>query len=142
MTTYALEEGLVAYLKVHSGLVALVSTRIYPIEFPDGVTMPCVTWQRIDTPYTTTMSDSGATGNLTRPRFQFNAWATTAAAAKAISDQIRAALHGHTGATGGTGGGAITVTIRAALAQNEHLERDPSTRLWRSISDFVIWHEE
>lgn len=142
MTTYVLEEGLVAYLKAFTALANLVSTRIYPIEFPDSVTMPCVTYFRVDTPYEPTMSDSGATGTLTHPRFQFNAWATTAGSAKAISDQIRAALHGHTGSTGGSGGGAITVTIRAALAQNEHLERDPTTRLYRSISDYVIWFEE
>ena len=134
-----LDEGLMAYLKAHSGLTALISTRIYPIQFPDGVTMPCVTYQRIDTPRTSTLSSSGATGDLTNPRYQFKAWATTYASAKAITDQIRAALNGKTGSTGA---GSVTVTLRGALAQNENDGFDPLVRLYYRLSDFVIWHEE
>jgi len=134
-----LEEGIVAYLKAYGGLTTLISTRIYPIMFPDGATMPCVTWQRVDTPYTHTMDTAGATGTLTRPRFQFDVWAETPLAAKTIQDQLRAALNGRRGATGA---GSVTATIRASLAQNETIERDPPTRLYRGISEFFIWYEE
>lgn len=137
MTT--LDEGLVAYLKAYAGLTALISTRIYPLMFPDGVTMPCMTYAIVDTPYTHTMDSSGATGNLTNPRYQFDVWATTPGSVKAIQDQLRAALNGKKGSTGA---GAVTVTIRAALVENETRERDPETRLYRGISEYVIWFEE
>jgi hypothetical protein len=134
-----LDEGIIAYLKAYTGLTALISTRIYPVQFPDGVTMPCVVYQRVDTPRTLTMQSSGATGDLTNPRFQFRAWATTYASAKAITDQIRAALNGRTGSTGA---GTVTVTLRASLAGNETDGFDPNVRLYYRVSDFVIWFEE
>ena len=135
----SLEPALVSYLKAYAGLTALVSTRIYPIAFPDGVTMPCVTYQRIDTPYTHTMQTSGATGTLTRPRFQFDVYGETVLAVSNIQDQLRAALNGKTGSVGTS---PNTATIRASLAQNETIQNEPTLRLFRGISEFFIWYEE
>ena len=72
---------------------------------------------------------------MTSPRFQFDAWGVTQKSVKAISDALRAVLHGKRGATGG-------VTIRAALADNEAPEFDPESELYRSRSDYIIWIEE
>ena len=135
MTT-TLDEGLVSYLKAFSGLTALISTRVYLMFIPQAATLPCVTVTRISTARILTMDSSGSTGDLAHPRFQFDAWATTYASAKAIIDQVRAALNGHVGATG-TG-----VTIRAALVESEVPSYDPETALYRCQSDFMIWHEE
>lgn len=137
-----LEEGLIAYLKSYAGLTALISSRVHMVNIPDvggEIKIPCVVVNRVSTPYTHTMDSSGATGTLTSPRFQFDAWASTASSAKAIQDQLRAALNGKTGSTGA---GAVTVTIRAALAENERLDRDPLTRLFHGISEFFVWFEE
>lgn len=134
-----LEEGLVSYLSTYAGLVALISTRVYPVRIPQGATLPCLTFQRISTPRILTHQTSGATGDLAHPRFQFDAWATTQKAAKAITDQVRAALNGKTGAIGA---GASAVTIRAALVDNESPEYDTESELYRSRSDFTIWQEE
>lgn len=134
MTT-TLDEGLVAYLKAYSGLTTLISTRVYLRTIPQGATLPCLTVQRIDTPRVLTHDSSGSTGDLAHPRFQFDAWATTYASAKAITDALRAALNGHKGATG-TG-----VTINAALVQDEAPNYDPETELQSVRSDYVIWHE-
>jgi len=48
-----LDESLHSYLTTYSGLTALVSTKVYPFKMPEGVTLPCVTFQRIDTPIDT-----------------------------------------------------------------------------------------
>src|SRR5512133_3018901 len=109
MTITTIDEGLIAYLSAYSGLTALISTRVYLMQVPQGATLPCLCVTRISTPRELTHDTSAATGTLARPRFQFDAWASTYASAKAITDQIRAALNGHTGTTG-TG-----ITIRAAL---------------------------
>jgi len=130
-----LEEGIAAFLIADVDIHAVVEDRIYPMKMPQNVTLPCLTYQRISTPRIVTHDSSGATGDLTSPRFQFDAWAETQKAAKAISDVLRGVLHGKTGAMGG-------VTIRAALADNEAPEFDPDSELYRSRSDYIIWIEE
>lgn len=135
MTT-TLDEGLIAYLKAYSGLSALISTRVYLMFIPQAATLPCVTVTRISTARNLTMDSSGSIGDLVHARFQFDAWAATYASAKAIIDQVRAALNGHVGTTG-TG-----VTIRAALVDSEAPSYDPETALYRCQSDYFIWHEE
>jgi len=130
-----LEEGIAAFLIADATIGGVVANRIYPMMMPQKVTLPCLTYQRISTPRIVTHDSSGATGDLTSPRFQFDAWAETQKEAKAISDALRTVLHGKTGATGG-------VTIRAALAENEAPEFDPDSELYRSRSDYIIWIEE
>ena len=135
MTT-TIDEGLIAYLRSKTGITNLVSTRVYGMMIPQAATLPCITTQRISTPRISTMDSSGATGDLTSPRFQVDSWATTQKSAKAIADAVRAALNGHTGTTG-TG-----VTIRAALAEEESPSYDPETKLYRCRSEFIIWQQE
>lgn len=127
-----LEEGLVTYLKTVAGLTALISTRIYAFAIPQEATLPCVTYQRISTPRYPSHDTSGASGNLSRPRVQFDAWATTYSSAKAITDQLRAALNGKKGSTGG-------VTLQGALVVEEAPTYEPETKLYRSRSDYFIW---
>lgn len=130
-----LEEGIAAFLIADAAIGAVVADRIYPMMIPQGATIPCLTYQRISTPRITTHDSSGSTGDLAHPRFQFDAWAETQKSAKAISDVLRGVLHGKTGAMGG-------VTIRAALADNEVPEYVPDIELYRSRSDYIIWHQE
>jgi len=130
-----IEEGIAAYLIATATVHAVVADRIYHMRIPQGATIPCLTYQRISTPRILTHDSSGATGDLTNPRFQFDAWAVTIKAAKAITDILRAALHGRTAATGG-------VTVRAILADAEEPEWDPGIELYRSRSDYIIWLQE
>jgi len=130
-----LEEGIAAFLIADATIGALVGDRIYPLFIPQGATLPCITYQRISTPRIVTHDSSGATGDLTHPRFQFDAWATTQKEAKQIADGLRTVLHGKRGAMGG-------VTIRSALAENEAPEFDQESELYRSRSDYIIWIEE
>jgi len=130
-----IEEGIAAYLVATGTVHAVVADRIYHMRIPQGATIPCITYQRISTPRILTHDSSGATGDLTNPRFQFDAWAVTIKSAKSITDILRAALHGRTAATGG-------VTVRAILADAEEPEWDPGIELYRSRSDYIIWLQE
>lgn len=134
-----LEEGLASYLETYAGLVALIGDRVYPTRIPQGATLPCLTYQRISTPRVMTNDDSGATGTLAHPRFQFDAWATTQKAAKAVTDQVRAALNGKTGSIGTA---PNNITIRAGLVEDEVPSFISDAQLYRSRSDYFIWHEE
>ena len=100
MTITTIDEGLLAYLTNYAGLVALISDRVALMFIPQTFTLPCLIISRIDTPRELCHDTVGATGALAHPRFQFDAWATTYAAAKAIADVLRAALQGHTGSVG------------------------------------------
>jgi len=132
-----IEEGLQAFLAANAGLVALISGRVYHRALPQGVVLPALTWQRISTPRLAAHDTSGSTGTA-HPRFQFDAWATTYASAKAITDALRAALNGYKG----TMGALNPVTVQGALVDNERENSDPDTGLEWISSDYIIWHEE
>ena len=100
MTITTLDEALVAHLLATPAITNLVSTRVHCFGIPQSVTMPCLILQRIDTPRILTMDMSGSTGTLASPRFQFDAWSTTYAVSKAITDALRGALNGKTGSLG------------------------------------------
>ncbi len=134
-----LEEGLISYLEGYLGVHALVSVKIYHMTKPQTVQYPCITLQRIDTPFIHTMQSSGATGNLITPRFQFDAWASTYAAAKEITDHIRAALNGKTGSIGTP---PYAVTIRSSLQSTERPSFDALVEMYRSMTEFVIMQED
>jgi len=134
-----IEASLVAHLKATAGIAALVSTRVYGMVIPQGATLPCVVITRISTPRTLTMDTSGATGDLTSPRFQFDAWSETHASSFAISKAIRAAMNG---ATGSIGSGATTTTIRASLENQYAPTWEPEAELYRGRSEFIIWLQE
>lgn len=137
MTTITIEEGLKTYLTGYAGLTSLISTRVYPMRIPQGATIPCITYQRISTPRIKTHDTSGSSGTA-YPRFQFDAWATTYASAKTITDQVRAALNGYKATIGTTN----SVVVYGALVDDERPEFDSETGLYRISSDYVIWHQE
>jgi hypothetical protein len=125
------EESLYTYLNTVSGITSLVGTRIYPFRIAQGSTMPCLTYQRISTPRIITHDVSGKTGTLASPRFQFDAWGVTYAQVKSITEALRDALNGKS-STG----------FQVALIEDESPEYAPDEELWRSRSDYRIWHEE
>jgi len=133
-----IEQGLLSYLTGYTGLTGIISTRVYWMTKPAGVTYPCMTYQRISTPRIPTHDTSGSTG-VAYPRFQFDAWATTYASAKAITDQLRAALNGKTGSIGS---GTNAITLLSSLVDAEVPDYDAETNLYRSRSDYIIWHAE
>ena len=138
-----IEQGLLSYLTGYTGLTTLISTRVYWMTKPAGVTYPCVTFQRISTPRIHTHDTSGSTGTAF-PRFQFDAWdegpfVSAAGKVKSITDQLRAALNGKTGSIGS---GSNTITLMSSLVDDEVPDYDPETKLYRSRSDYIIWHAE
>lgn len=134
-----IEEAIFAYLSNNSFVTDLVSTRIYPVKFPQTTTMPCIVYQRIDTPRSYTHDDGGALGAFATPRFQFEAWSTTYAEGKRISDTIRNALNHFKGELGYS---SVVVTVSDIAAQNETVEYSPEFELYRFQNDFIIYLEE
>lgn len=93
--------------------------------------MPAVTYAEISCPRVHTM---GKDPGLKYPRFQFTAWATTYAGAKAVAEQIRLAIQDYTTTTG--------TTIQASILDNELDTYDPDTGHYGIPVDFIIWAAE
>ena len=93
-----IEETLRTYLLTKAALTALVGTRIFPDDVSDGAALPAVVYQKISD-----IKDHTLTGisPLESPMIQFSAYATTKASARAISNQIKAALSDYSGTMSG-----------------------------------------
>jgi hypothetical protein len=138
MATLTIEQGLEYYLTHYAGLIALISTRTYLNRIPQGTVIPCLTFQRISTPRVLSHDTSGMTGTA-YPRFHFDSWAISYASAKAINDQVRAALNGYKGTITV---GADSVVLQASLVNDERHNPDLDAGLHRLSSDYIIWHLE
>ena len=132
-----IEEGLKEFLIANAAVNAIISGRIYPNKLPQTVTMPALTYQRIDTPRVHSMDSSGATGTA-HPRIQFDCWAASYASAKGLADALRGALNGHVG----TMGAVNPVTVQCALQADERYDDFADAGIMRVTCDFIIWHIE
>jgi hypothetical protein len=113
--------ALYAHLSTYAGLTALVGTRIYPQPMPQNVTLPAVTYQRIDG-----VRDDAYTRAVgsTYVRVQLNAWAKTYLQADAIRTQLRTAMRAMA-----TGGGLTVHDVRLGTDMDDY---DPDT--------LTYWH--
>ena len=104
-----IEEGFVAYLKAYAGLTALISTRIYPDELKQGETLPAVFYLLVSD-----VKDHFLTGQavLERPVYQFTVQALTKTSAKAVANQLKAALVDYVGTMSG-------IVVQKIELQNE-----------------------
>ena len=82
------ETDLVAWLKAQPALTALISERIYPVQLPDEVVLPAVTYKRISTVPDVDLEDVG----IRQARFEFSCWAKSYLATLDVAAPLRAAL--------------------------------------------------
>lgn len=74
-----------AYLSADPALTASLSTRIYPVKLPQGVTFPALTFQRVSG---VRFPPLKGRASLARPRYQFDIW-TREGADSAFSESQR-----------------------------------------------------
>jgi hypothetical protein len=134
-----IEDTIPAYLATITGLSALISTRIYPMEIPVGATLPCVVFTRVSTPMESTHDSSGDTGDLVHPRMQFDIWAATQGEASAIARLIRRAFHGKKGTIGTA---PNTLAISSLVLDHRPMPRNTENNLFGYLVDCEIWYEE
>ena len=132
-----IEEGLRAFLVANVTVNGLVSGRVYPNKLPQTVTMPALTYQRIDTPRVHSHDSSGSAGTA-YPRIQFDCWAASYASAKSLSDALRGALNGYVG----TMGTVNPVMVQSALQEDERFDDFADAGVVRISCDFTVWHLE
>lgn len=127
-----IEEALFSILTNDSALSALIGTRVYPNIFPQGVTLPAISYQRISS--VRLHSHSGAS-QLARPRFQLTCLSDSYTEAISVANALREALDGYGGVPAG-------VRVPVALIQNEFDTYAEENDLHTVRQDYYIWFAE
>ena len=140
MATMDLEDALKYKLATTAGVIALIfdARRIYPATVPDVFTPPAITFLEVSAADDTT-HDSLAGAELVNGRYQFDAWGTSQASARALGKAIYAAFHGFTGTVTD---GVDSLTFGPILRVAKRAQYDPGTRLYTISQDFMIWYME
>lgn len=119
-----IETDLVTQLHSHAGLTSLISTRTYPVKFPQNVTLPAVVFTRISNNVQVTLDDQ----ELENPRYQFDVISSSYAATRAIVVQVKAAMNAAT-------------TYQSILLSDNDLNYETDLELFRSVIDFSVWQQ-
>jgi len=129
-----IEAAINATLAAHSGITAIVGTKIYPGNAGQDATLPWLVFRNVsDNP----AHVLGGLPTLTEARFEFTAYAATYKQAAEISGQVKLCLRGFTGVMGGTGG----VNVSACLDQGGPNAYEGDPKVFLSSTDFMISHD-
>ena len=127
-----LEAVIFTRLSTYAGLIALTSTRIYPIILPQNPILPAVTYQRTDGPRESAL---GAVMGLAHPGIQIDSWGKTYASAKAVATQTRAALQRWSSE-------ATDPVVLDCLLESDGDEYEPGVNIYHVRQDWTVWHRE
>ncbi len=125
----AVEDAL--YTLLNAGASA-VTGRIYPMLLPQNPTYPAITYMLIDADRPEDLS--GGIG-LAVPQFQIDSWADDPDEMRTLATQVRQTLHGYNGNVSG-------LVISGISFVTEHDQFEPTTRIYRRMTEFNIWHTE
>lgn len=129
-------DAIVARLKATTALTALIGTRIYPDEIPQGKLHPAVFYMTVsDT------KDHFLTGmsNLESPNIQITTYADTKDGAADVAEAIKTAINGYQGTLSG-------ITIQCIKLINElpsmYKSPDGTTKIYTHDLEFEVWHDK
>lgn len=128
----SLETVIYTRSQAHAGLSALISTRLYFHELPQNATLPAVMYARVHSERPSCMGDDAG---LARVRMQFDAYASTAKAARGVIEQLRDCFQRWSNTSG-------TVVQDTYVLSEADLGPDPDTREYHSTIDFEFVHQE
>jgi len=127
-----IETAVYTRLSTFAGLAALVSLRIYPNIMPQNTTMPACVYNVVSAQREKAMTPVTV---MTTKRIQVNSYGTTYASAKAVSEQVRAALQWWHGTVSG-------VVVHYSELQNDMDFYDDAAFLHGVMNDFLITFTE
>lgn len=119
-------------LTEHAGTTALIGTRAWYGALPQDATFPACSVQQISAPRISAM---GADVDKVESRQQVRACAKTRAGAKALADQVRAALQRFSGTV-------ASVVIHDCFLVDESPEYEDATKVYAVRFDFKVWGTE
>jgi hypothetical protein len=111
-----------AGLAADSGIAALVSTRIYPLNLPQEPTYGAITYRRVSN------SGQDGTSNRKESRWQVDCWSSTYVGSQAIAAAVKAFVEEWHDSPG----------IEWARAVNEIDDYDDAAKVYRIIVDVIL----
>jgi len=118
------EATLRAVLLANGPVAALVGTRIYPMNLPQGPTLPAVTFQRISTVPDYTLEEQSWRVPI---RLSLSLWALTFDGVHALAAAVETALRGYSGNG-----------LRLVRLLNMTDDYEPETKQFRVIADYRV----
>ncbi len=130
--TATLDEGIFDHLTSHSGLAALIGTRLHPDYFPEDEELPAVAYSLEDNSSMPTQQGPSA---LREATYRFDIWADTAAETVAVMKQMCAALDGYRGSF-------KDIPVVGVFFDGAGRSRDPDTQTFNVSMRFTIHYQE
>lgn len=127
---------LIAFLLAQAGITALVETRIYPVQRPQGSEFPAIVLQRISG---APESDDDGNSGIAVNRVQVDCYALSYRAVSEIAAAIATALSGRAFTHGATEFQSVTTEDESDTTE---MSADGKTPIFRTRFDFMIWHKE
>lgn len=124
--------GLRTFLLSDGPVAAIVSTRIYPVKLPQGVTLTSLVLNEISGQGD--HHNEGASG-LVRTRMQIGAWSQTVDGAHALFLAVKEAIDGYRGPMG-------DVQVQAVFIDSWRDLDDNDANLRGKVADYFINYEE
>lgn len=109
-----------------AGLSALVGTRIFPDEAPQGASRPYVVWGEVSLVQASDLNGSAESGGLNNYRIDVTCYAVKAIDAREVDHQVRLAMEAAT-------------QFKSLLMDARSLEFEADTKLFSMQSDFSVW---
>lgn len=139
-----IEQAIYSRLTADADVLALTSTRVYPLLAPQKTTRPYVVYRRIDTEHANSKS-RGRTTDTARALIEIQIVASTYSGARTLADKVRLSLQNFTGNVTVTGGGTVTVggVIIEGESDEPEMPSDLTDEVRHKISqDYAIWFNE
>lgn len=127
-----IEGALKARLTGHAGVAAIVGTRVYRLQLPQGTALPAITLWTDGTPREHVMGGDCAKVGA---NVYVACWAEDDAAVEALAAQVRAALRNYAGTQ-------LGVVIANCFLEDEHDDVEDDTRRHRITLRFTVWYTE
>jgi len=120
-------------LTTTAGITALVSSRVYPMRLPQGVTFPAISFDRVSTDVRD-LTHNG-TNQTAQGTFQFSCFAEDPKTVKQVAAAVVSALHGWKGTVSGE-------KIFRSMVLNETDLFDEDMAIFQVAIDVAIMYRE
>ena len=132
----SLEKAVRAALIADSTVLGLVASRVYPQRRPQGSALPAIVYQNV---FSHQVESLQTQAGIRRTRFAVEVIDKTYGDTKTLRDAVETALVNYTG----TLQGETIHSLRLESAVDIDESNEPASQFgaFRTIMDFVIWHE-
>jgi len=132
----SLEKAVRSILIADGTVTGLVSSRVFPQRRPQGTAVPAIVYQNI---FEETNEALATQGGIRRTRLSVEVFDKTYGDTKTLRNAVESALINYTGTTEGET--INSLRLESAVDIDETNEPGSDFGFFRTILDFVIWHQ-